>query len=247
MKAITAISFAAVTMLSACGGGSDSDSSGIDPTPVIGQQSAEGLWRGYTGGGLPVTTLVTSNGGFYQFFGIAEPAGQMFGALAVDTNNQAAFSSSKGIINGTFEQNRTITKTYLRTKAAFDFTVDDGFAKPTRTHTQDYDISYDTPLSLADLQGTYSGATVGQQSNFTIDDKGNITGEADRSYTTGTCPITGTINPNATKGWAIVTIAGCNDSVDGVGKAVVLGRGVGQQILIGTQDGYGEVLYGVKQ
>jgi hypothetical protein len=237
------------SLLIACGGGGGGGAAGVVSTPApdtsaaaIGQQSAEGLWNGTANAGGPVKMLVQSNGAFYQFYGTASPTGRMFGTLRVDTNNDVIFDTSHGMINGTFEQGTSISATTVRTGTTLNYTMSGGVGN-TRVITQTYDNTYSSPFVIADLVGNYSGVTVGQNSTFSIDANRNISGSID------TCNFSGTITPNASKRFADVNITSntCVLSLEGVGKALLVGSGVGAQIYVGTQSGYGFTMYGVKQ
>lgn len=228
------------------GGGGTTGGGGGGNTPLP-QQTAEGIWNGAATPGGPVKTLVQANGAFYQFYGTAAPVGNIFGTLSVDSNNALLFDTSYGFFVGDgYVQGAAVSASTVVTNTALNFTISGGLGR-TRVLTQSYDSTYTSPFTRADLVGNYDGATVGQASSFSIDANGNITGNAPRRIVGGSCPITGTITPNASKRFATVNITGCSDSVDGVGVALLVGSGVGQQIFIGTQSGYGDTLYGVKQ
>ena len=227
-------------------GTKSTSSSGGSTTPVS-QQTAEGLWNGTATPGGAVKTLVQANGAFYQFFGNAAPVGSTFGTSSVDSNNNLSFATSAGNISGSgFVQGQTVSASVVTTNTSLNYTLSGGIGN-TRVFTHSYDNTYTSPFTQAGLVGNYSGNTVGQSSAFSIDANGNISGNAARSIISGNCPITGTIVPNATKRFATVNINGCSDSVNGIGVALLVGSGVGQQIYIGTQSGYGFTLYGVKQ
>jgi hypothetical protein len=254
-KIKTYVAVSALLLMTACGGGGGGDTTGSSggsggsggggSTPLP-QQTAEGIWNGTATPGGNVKMLVQANGAFYQFYGTAAPVGNMFGTSSVDANNALSFATSFGRINGIYEQNKTVYASTVVTNTTLNYTVSGGTGS-SRVVAQTYDSTYTTPFTRADLVGNYDGATVGQASTFSIDANGNITGNAARYISTGSCPITGTITPNASKRFATVSISGCSDSVDGVGVALLVGSGVGQQIYIGTQSGYGHTLYGVKQ
>lgn len=239
-------------IVSGCGGGGGGSTAGSvsTPTPVtpdtsaaaIGQQSAEGLWNGTATAGGPVKTLIQSNGAFYQFYGTAAPSGQLFGTLHVDTNNNLIFDTSTGKVSGIFEQNNTISATTVRTQTTLNYTSKSYVWEP-RVITHTYDNTYSTPFTLADLVGNYSGVSVGQSSTFSIDATGNISGSI------STCNFSGTVTPNGSKRFADVNITSnsCVLSLEGVGKALLMGSGTGAQIYVGTQSGFGYTMYGVRQ
>jgi hypothetical protein len=236
------------SLLAACGGGGGggAPSTTAPSTPdtsaaAIGQQYAEGLWNGTANPGGPVKMLVQSNGAFYQFYGTASPSGQLFGTLRVDSNNDLIFDTSRGKISGSFEQSKTISSATIRTAATLNFTMSGGTGI-TRSVSQTYDNTYSSPFTASDLVGNYSGVNLGQSSTFAIDANGNISGTID------TCNFSGTITPDNVKRFANVNITTnyCAISLKGVGKALLVGSGTGAQIYVGTQDGYGYTMYGVK-
>ena len=145
-----------------------------------------------------------------------------------------------------YEQNNAASNSTVLTGSTLNYNITRANSSP-RVVTHTYDNSYNTPFTQASLVGNYSGATVGQNSTFSIDASGNISGTAARSIATGGCQIIGTVTANTNKRYGTVNINGCSDSVDGVGIALVVGNGVGQQIYIGTQGQNGYSLYGVKQ
>jgi hypothetical protein len=239
------------SLLTACGGGGGGGgtTSTTATTPsvpdtsaaAIGQQSAEGLWNGTANAGGLVKMLVQSNGAFFQFYGTASPSGQLFGTLRVDSNNNVIFDTSHGKINGVFEQSKSISATTVRTATTLNFTMSGGSGN-TRSISQTYDSTYSSPFTGTDLVGSYSGVNVGQNSTFSIDANGNISGSI------GSCNFSGTITPDNTKRFANVNITtnSCVLSLEGIGKALLVGSGVGAQIYVGTQDGYGYTMYGIK-
>ena len=239
----------ATLLLTACGGGGGGGGTTSAPAPsppdtsaaAIGQQSAEGIWNGTASAGGPVKMLVQSNGAFYQFYGTASPSGQIFGTLRVDTNNAVIFDTSHGKINGVFEQSKSISATTVRTTTTLNYTMSGGTGN-TRTISQTYDNTYSSPFVSSDLTGNYSGISVGQNSTFAIDANGNISGSI------GSCNFSGTITPDGSKRFANVNVSSnsCVLSLEGIGKALLVGNGTGAQIYIGTQDGYGYTMYGVK-
>jgi hypothetical protein len=236
-----------VTLVTACGGGGGgggtSGSTSGGSTPAI-QQTAEGLWNGTASPGGAVKMLVRANGAFYQFYGTAAPVGQLFGTLSVSANNSLSFDTSSGRVE-LYEPGWTVVASSVITNSTLNFSLSGGGRS--RVVNQTFDSTYNSPFTKADLVGNYSGVTVGQNSTFSIDSNGNISGTAPRRITTGGCSFSGTITPDQSKRFAFVVISGCDDSVDGIGVALLVGSGTGQQIYIGTQSGYGYTLYGVKQ
>jgi len=252
------ISIALLLLLAGCGGGGGGTTpsgGGTTPSVPIVQQSADGTWNGQFGF-TPTKLLVLPNGAFYQWYGTASPLGQLFGSLMVDTSNNIGFSSSTGEFNGLLEQNWLITSSTITSKSILTFTETGGILSnknTSRTLSFVYDPTYDTPMTLTDLTGNYSGVTMGQSSTFSIDGLGAITG------VNGACSLNGTVTPNISKGYATVSaiISGvnCFNGINGgshIGYLIKSGRGIGQQIWIGLFQtppltGYGYSLVGAKQ
>jgi hypothetical protein len=256
---VTVVAVSVLSLISACGDGSGTTVTTTTTTPVV-QQTAEGIWNGTWNGtatpGGAVKMLVQADGKFYKFYGTTAPIGFATGTSLVDANNAFSYVTNDNGENISGKANIWLSasaSTFIA-NTTLNYTVSGGMLNTSpRVIALTYDSSYTSPFTLANLVGNYSGATVGQGSTFSIDANGNITGNAARYIeggyeTTGTCPITGTITPNASKRFATVSITGCStDSVDGVGVALLVGSGVGQQIYIGSTTGKLKTLYGVKQ
>jgi hypothetical protein len=252
---VTVVAVSVLSLISACGDGSGTTVTTTTTTPVV-QQTAEGIWNGTATPGGAVKMLVQADGKFYKFYGTTAPIGFATGTSLVDANNAFSYVTNDNGENISGKANILLSasaSTFVA-NTTLNYTVSGGMLNTSpRVIALTYDSSYTSPFTLANLVGNYSGATVGQGSTFSIDANGNITGNAARYIeggyeTTGTCPITGTITPNASKRFATVSITGCStDSVDGVGVALLVGSGVGQQIYIGSTTGKLKTLYGVKQ
>lgn len=248
-----------VTMLlTACGGGGGGSSSApAASTPAIPtvQQYAYGIWDG-TFSSTPVKMVVLPNGAFYQWFGTAAPVGQLHGSLSINASNQIGFISSHGMLNGLYEQGWTVTTSSIVTASTLSFTASGGvLSNPgaTRSYSLTFNSSYNSPFTNADLMGNYSGVSMGQSSTFSIDGNGVLTG------INGNCSLNGTVSPNASNGYALVsmTISGVNcnavDQGSRIGYLTKSGTGTGQQIWIGlfsgiaATTGYGYSIVGAKQ
>lgn len=244
--------------LTGCGGGGGGGGGGGStpplppPSPLV-QQYAYGIWDG-TFGSTPIKMLVLANGGFFQWFGMAAPLGQLHGSLSVNASNQISFISSYGMLNGLYEQNWSVTNSSIATVSTLAFTTSGGVVGSpgtTRSYSLTFNSSYNSPFTNADLTGNYSGVSMGQSSTFSIDSLGVLTG------LNGVCLLNGTISPNVSNGYALVsmTLSGVNCSATGsaIGYLIKSGTGAGQQLWIGVSGGlytttaYGYSIVGAKQ
>jgi hypothetical protein len=239
--------------LTGCGGGGGGSTTPSNSTPTV-QQYAYGIWDG-TFGLTPVKMVVLPNGGFFQWFGTSAPLGQLHGSLSVSTTNQLGFISSDGMLNGLYLQNGTVTTSSIATSSTLSFTVRglvlSAGASATTSYSFSFNNSYNVPITNTDLAGNYSGILMGQSSTFSIDSLGGLTG------VNGVCSFNGTISPDVSKGYALVsmTISGVNCATSGssFGYLVKSGTGAGQQLWIGvssgmgTQNAYGSSIVGTKQ
>jgi len=238
-----------ILLLTACGGGGGAPTAPVTP-PV--QQYAYGIWDSAI-----TKMLVLPNGAFYQWFGTAIPIGQLHGSLTVNASNQLSYITSYGMYNGLYEQNWTVTSSSIVTSSTLAYSAIGGVvSSPStiRTYNFVFNNSYNSSFTNVDLTGSYSGISMGQNSTFSIDNAGIITGLYN------SCSFNGTISPNASKGYGLVsmTISGvnCSSSSSGgpaIGYLIKSGSGVGQQLWIGVSEGlftttaYGYSLVGVKQ
>lgn len=192
MKALKyTLAATSVALLAACGGGGGGGSGGgtggsgatNNTTPVV-QQTAEGLWNGVATPGGAVKTLVLANGNYFQFFGTASPVGVMYGTSRVDASNNLIFDTAKGRVER-YDSGNVVYNSTVVTGSTLNYTITRGGGYSPRIVTHAYDNTYNTPFSQASLMGNYSGATVGQNSTFSIDANGTISGTAARDIVTG--------------------------------------------------------------
>lgn len=179
--------------LAACGGG------GGDATPAPSLSatvpaSAEGFWAGTTAKGTVVNLAILENG---ETWGIYGTPTVLAGAVYGTTSTSGATLSGSGIgfnfltrisSSGVFSGN-------VRTKGDISFNVSDG-----TTVTAKYDTSYDQPVSLASIAGTYMGQAVTgtinpQVTTVVVGANGSISS----SFISGnlSCTTTGTATPRA--------------------------------------------------
>lgn len=198
------LSAAALSLLSACGGGGGS----------AGVNTAEGLWQGTssTSAGASVQIVVLENG---EAWGGAAVGNTLVSALAGNANgNGTSFSASGSEFN--FTTNTFASGTYSGTvtqKSRIQATSTLG-----NTINLTYNPYYEQSISSADIAGTYllSGRTAGYSItnlSLTIGPAGNFT------VVDGGCTTTGTVTPRA----AGKVVA--NVSFTGVGTCI-LGNGV---------------------
>lgn len=190
------IALAAVTVLTACGGGGGDAPAGTSvPPSTAAATSAEGFWNGTATDGTKIS------------LGILE-TGETWGLSA----------TARGTLLGVIYGNVTASGTSLAgTGSSFDFTTRTGSTstfigsftpKSSITFTPSgqnpfnasYDAAYDQPALLANLAGTYTGfsitvTTPAQSVPVTISSTGNISA----SYNSGSlnCSTSGTAIPRA--------------------------------------------------
>ncbi len=198
-----------VALLQACGGGDDPVE---PPPPPPVTAKPEGLWSGTAtsaGGSTDLFLVVLGDGSYWAVYSQAEVA---LGILhGTGTTDGTAFASTDGRDYGfglgaasafslasTFTPKATIagTATYAPPAAGtVDFTVS-------------YDNSYETPVTLAALVGTYTG-TIGSldgvgEVQLTVADTGGFTGVTDLG-----CRVSGNFT---TRGSAIVNMTASLDA-----------------------------------
>jgi hypothetical protein len=177
----------ATTALTACGGGSG----GGGGSQPVANQDPQGFWEGTSSSGYQIGTVILENGEFYGMFsrnGIAY--GADYGTATVRGNT---FSG-------------TLQEFYIPTRQVFSATISGSFTPKTTltgtttysngnvsTGTLTYNTAYDTPASLAQVTGTYTGNYyTGAPVNISISSNGVVSGISN------TCNIGGTVAPRPT-------------------------------------------------
>lgn len=171
-----------VMLVQACGGGGDDPAEPPAPPPVT--ATPEGLWTGTAtsaGGSTDVLLVVLGDGSYWAVYSQADAAlGILQGTGTVDGTAFASadgrdYAFGLGVASG-FSLASTFTP---KTRIAGTTT----YAPPaagTVSFTVSYDNSYETPVTLAALAGTYTGMIgsldgVGEV-QLTVADTGGFTG-----------------------------------------------------------------------
>jgi hypothetical protein len=152
-----------------------------EQTPVIAPaNTAEGLWFGTTNTNRTLTAAVLDDGTYYFFYSaVANPA--LIGGVlqGTGTSNAGSFTSPN-------------TKDFGMRAAVLDATLSATFAPRqflngafayagggTLTFTSSYNITYDTPPTVASLAGVYTG----QAGTSALSQTANMTAAADGTFT----------------------------------------------------------------
>lgn len=198
-KVLRIVPFLALPILAACGGGDDDEpcrkmEGGVfvpcTPAPNPSPKVPEGIWGGATNTGLAVSTLVLENGHYFSVYtsggafaglveGILTASGGKFSDPAA-VNFSAAASPMAATVNGTFTEKQSMSGTVQ-------------VGGQTVSFNGNYNSLYDTPVTLADAQGTWTGGLAGSSNpvTVTVSANGALTG-AD-----GACSFSGTVTPRS--------------------------------------------------
>lgn len=184
MNGKTVLAIALAGLVAGCGGGGGSSNNTANQDP-------QGLWNGTSTTGYELGTVVLETGEYYGMFwkngvaygadhGTATVSGSSFSGnlqeFYIPTNQVIS-----GNISGTFVPKSTMTVTTSYNNAN------------TSTSKLTYNASYDTPASLAQITGTYTGNYYTDTSvNVSISSNGVVSGIS------GGCNIGGTVAPRAT-------------------------------------------------
>lgn len=183
IKLLTAAISALV--LSACGGGSGGGSQ-----PVA-NQDPQGLWGGTSSSGYDIGALVLENGEFWSIFsknglayGVDYGTGTVSGTR-ISGNIQEFYIPTNQVFTG------SLTATFApKATMQVNTTYNNGNTSNTALT---YNTSYDTPASLAQITGTYTGNYyTGAPVNISISSNGVVSGISNA------CNIGGTVAPRST-------------------------------------------------
>ncbi|WP_147310658.1 hypothetical protein [Cupriavidus taiwanensis] len=198
-KVLRIVPFLALPILAACGGGDDDEpcrkmEGGVfvpcTPAPNPSPKVPEGIWGGASSNGFAVSTLVLENGRYFSIYssggavrGLVEgvltaSGGKFTDPSAVDFSS--ATSPMAATVNGSFTEKQSMSGTVQ-------------VGGQSVTFNGNYNSLYDTPVTLADAQGTWTGALAGSSSpvTVTVGPNGALSG-AD-----GACTFSGTLTPRS--------------------------------------------------
>lgn len=184
----------AFLLLTACGGGSDSNNdNNVSPTtPDI---ISEGLWVGSTFTNRNIVGLVLDDGSYYFLYSAVGNSSLISGVIqGASSMNGDSFTSSNAKdfnLEGLGVLSSTISGT-VATKQSFDGTVTYS-DNSTSSFTTSYDSNYELSPSLLDLAGTFSGSAASsagvENADIVIAEDGSITGMGASG-----CQLTGQLN-----------------------------------------------------
>lgn len=183
LKTVAALSTTA--LLVACGGGSGGGGS----TPVA-NQDPQGLWYGTSTSGYNINALVLENGEFWSMFsknGIAYGVDYGTGTVSgsnITGNIQEFYIPTNQVFAG------SLTATFTP-KSTMQVTT--SYNNGSTSTSLKYDSYYDTPASLAQVTGTYTGNYyTGAPVNISISSNGVVSGISNA------CVIGGNVAPRPT-------------------------------------------------
>lgn len=199
-KVLKIVPLLALPILAACGGGGDDGpcrkfENGAfvpcTPAPNPSPKVPEGIWGGASSNGFAVSTLVLENGHYLSIYssggavrglveGILTASGGKFtDPAAVDFTG--AVSPVAASVSGTFTEKQSMSGTVQVGGQTISF-------------NGNFNSLYDTPVTLADAQGTWTGGLAGSSNpvTVTVSANGTFTG------TDGVCNFNGTVTPRST-------------------------------------------------
>lgn len=169
---------------------------GTPPGPPTG--FAEGLWSGHLGNGRAARAVVLDDGNFYLIYGTSTNALSVVGVVHGNVGSSGGAFTSNNAREFNFESFQvgigSIAGQYA-SKSSLSGTIDSTIAST--TFALAYDPGYDTPASLGQLAGSYSGqvdlaGVIGVSQSITLEVKqvgGVVSGK------TSGCPFEGTVLP----------------------------------------------------
>lgn len=195
---LTALLLATASLLTACGGGSDSPAASIPATPAP-LAAAEGYYQGTVSTGQQFQLLMLENDQFYSLIGNTDTQGVFRVTSLVEgkgASNNGSFSASnvKEYVNNGQVVTETLSASY-NPKASITGSVSyaGGSASFTGTAPATANYAYDTAATLASISGNWSGTLLaGEGLSFSISAAGAISGTA-----VSGCSFTGSAAPRA--------------------------------------------------
>lgn len=194
MKLKTILAASSFVLLAACGGGSGGGGGSNSSQPVA-NQDPQGFWTG-TSSGSPAGTfslgaVVLENGEFYSMFskngfayGIDYGTGTVSGT-SITGNLQEFYIPTNSVVSGSISASFS-PKATLQGSTQYTNGV-------TATFTTTYDPSYDTPASLSNITGLYTGNYyTGAPVTMSISSNGVVSGSSTN------CTFSGSVMPRPT-------------------------------------------------
>jgi hypothetical protein len=192
---VSAAALATLALLAGCGGGGDAGSSGAA------QSSPQGIWTGratVSGSALDVTLVVLDDGTFYGLYGTGDTSSGLIqgsGTVAADkftSSNGRDYAFGAGSAAGFSLSAAFVAKSSINGTATYPAPVNASAA-----YALNYDATYDTATSLANLAGSYTG-TLGSLDGVSAV---TLTIASTGAYTATTalgCKVSGSLTPRGT-------------------------------------------------
>ena len=189
MRARTALGVIALAaFLTACGGGGGSSNN--SSTPAVQNQDPQGFWQGTTTNGSTVAALVLETGQYYALYSTNNAAYGMVEGTFSTSGNTITDKSSVDFLIGVGAIPASITGS-ANTKQSISGNISE--SNTSITFSGNYNTAYDTPATLSEAVGTWTGQATGGNvtTTLTVTSTGAFTGSS------GTCAFTGTVAPRA--------------------------------------------------
>lgn len=182
--------------LSACGGGNDAfcvatggDNCGTPPSTAI----AEGLWGGATNTGQAFSLLVLENGQYFAAPTTTSGAGFVEGVMTASggnfTDNAAVvYEPTGGVTAATMAGSFSAKQSISGTLSAFPA------GTTAVSFSGDYNTLYDTPATVAEAAGTWTGPLTGGTASATV----IVAADGSVAGVNASCTFTGSLKPRPT-------------------------------------------------
>jgi len=189
----------AAPFLVACGGGGDGDGSSNSIAPGVSASTATpaGIWTGRTDIGRSLTGVVLDDGSYWVMYSAANNSAVLAGVVqGTGSAANGTFSSSSGRdfnLEGSGMLDLSVAANYVA-QSAFNGRLSYTLANATTTFTSTYDSTYQQPVALTTVAGSYSG-TAGVADGtegvlVTISSTGAISGSGSSG-----CTFSGSVAP----------------------------------------------------
>lgn len=209
MKARVFVAIAVLPFVAACGGGGDHPCQQLTSAgwvactpattpPKVDTSIPEGIWGGGTSDGLAVSTLVLETGQYFivptSTNGIGLVEGMMTGNNGNISDPAAVIYPASnvpvaGTLAGSFSAKKTLTGT-VSASATLSSPFPSG--STSSTFNGNYNSLYDSPATVAEAVGSWTGQTSGSSVTLAVSADGTFTGA------NGGCTFSGTVSPRST-------------------------------------------------
>jgi len=241
-NAFLLVFIALLLALAACGGGSGSSNSNSNSTTTTAQATpgaAQGVYSGTTSANYAFQGIVLPNDRLYAIYGTKSTSGFLVYGLMIGQGT----SMSNGKFNGTYTDYYytgtvypgTLAATYVAGASLGGSYSENGTTyNINATPMASTDFNYNTPASLSQIAGTWSGTALDATSGtFTVNANGSFSGSVQG------CSITGSLTPDTTKNFFNVTMtfgpspcASASQTATGIAVTYLLSDGVHHQLLV---------------